>query len=146
MRCSQARKHIDLRAGTAQGALNARLEEHLNHCPACRQYQAQDGALGKLFDEAQLPDLPDWIHTRIIQQSREHDSRRVQFKHRGRWQMIPTLAAIAVSLYLGGLVGFSSFNFSATASTGNDSSYSNDTEYALFGESSLAESADTAGE
>ena len=146
MRCSKARQYIDLSSSALDRVRSDKLEKHLKQCAVCREYQAQDLKLGAILSSGLQVEFPQWIHQRIMQQSREHDSRRIRIRHRARWQAVPTLAAIAISLYLGGLVGFKSFSsVSADSDSGTSISTSN-SEYAIFGESSLVELVETDGE
>ena len=139
MRCAKARTYIDLSHGGLEEAKQARLEEHLSQCVSCRAYKAQDQALGAMIGKAPATEFPQWVHARIIEQSREHDPRRVHIKHLNRWKAVPTMAAIAFSLYLGGLVGSKSFTTGSSVSSSGTSSAQQITQYASFGESTLLE-------
>ncbi len=146
MRCTKARAYIDLRSGGLDTQRETKLQEHLTSCASCRLYQSQDAVLSAAIGTAPSVELPAWIHARIMDSSRQHDTSRVRIKHLGRWQAVPTLAAIALSLYLGGLVGSKSFTNNSTLAATAPFSQLQNSEYASFGESSLLESVDTDGE
>lgn len=142
MRCSKARRQIELKLDNELKQSHA-LELHLQHCGACRAYQAEAARLQMLLRNQPQSEFPGWLHHQIMDQAARHDSKRLHLKHSFRLQTIPALAAVALSLFIGVAIGKTAYrnvnplpaNAVEVYSQQNDTTDSR--ELAVFGESSV---------
>lgn len=125
MRCARYRHYLDLQLdGALEKAATVRLEAHLANCDSCKSYHEQGLKLKQLVQSAPQPEVPVWIHNRIIDQCRAHESQRVQIRKRSRLQLVPAAMAVMLSLVLGSLVGKNAFSVQLQSSqTSADSGY-----------------------
>lgn len=138
MRCSHARPMIITQLDNELSAKRSRtLQQHVVNCSSCLAYRLEMTKLNSRLSGSAPPELPGWIHHRIIAQTKDHDNRRVKSYRLLQLQKVPALLAIAFSLWMGGLMGtkvYNSINTSQTPKTLTANSAL--TEYTGFGESS----------
>ncbi len=138
MNCSKARHYLDLMLdGELKEGLIPMAELHLKGCPSCRSYYDAGKTLNQMLGMAPEAAFPEWLHQRILHQASQHEPQRIGFARRWKLQTIPALLAVAVSLYVGALMGVKAYAANtqtyATEATQSTESY----ELASFGESLL---------
>lgn len=110
MRCTRFRHKTDkLLDGALDTQAAARLQVHLEKCNACRQYYQEGLKLKELLLAQPNSEFPTWLHHRILDQCRAHETRRSVYQKRLRFQLVPAVLAVMVSLFLGSLVGKTAF-------------------------------------
>lgn len=133
MRCYTAKKLIDLWLDKElDESRSSALIQHLQKCPSCNAIAEKSRKINTMLSSDENPEFPSWIHNRIVDQARMHESTRKTLKRRYNLQTIPVSMAVLMSLYVGLLVGAKTFE---TVNTDNSSTQS--TEYVVFGENSL---------
>ncbi len=130
MRCFTAKRLIDpwLDKELKESRVNALLE-HLKKCPGCSQEAQQSQRMNQLLRTDFDPELPAWVHNRILADVRSHETKRRTYNYRYRLQAIPASLAVLLSLYIGMQIGISTFGTNQTTEA--------QTEYVTFGENTL---------
>lgn len=106
MRCSHARSMLITQLDNELSAKRSRtLQQHVLNCASCQAYRLELTKLNSRLSASAVPELPGWIHSRIIAQTHDHDKRRVKSYRLLQLQKVPALLAIALSLWMGGLMG-----------------------------------------
>ena len=137
MRCTKAQSYIITRlAGELSVHKNKSLQEHLQSCAACRDYEKEQIALDALLSGEQAPGFPTDLHTRIMS-SIKASSYQPAHGFKLMMRQVPAAAAIVFSIFLGGLIGMK-----AQASETQNKSITMEvpaskTEFASFGENSI---------
>lgn len=130
MRCSKAQRYIDLQLdGELQPKLQQHLQQHLAGCDACRGWQADARKMQLMLAQNPAPELPTWVHARIMDQVHRLDNKRPTFVRRFKLATATAAIAIMLSTWAGMEVGIKSFNDSTSSETS--------TAYSGFGENTM---------
>lgn len=118
MRCARYRKLIDLLLdGALERETVSQAEAHLKTCKGCRSYHDQGLRLRQLIQSSPRPQYPEWLHHRIMDECRRHESQRVTYQKRSRLQLVPAAMAVMLSLFLGSMVGKNAFETHNTSAS-----------------------------
>lgn len=99
MRCSKAQYLIELKLDNElPEAKEKALKLHLENCPQCRKYEADARELQQLLRNITMVEFPSWLHNRILDETVKHERKRVLNSFIVRWQTIPALVVIVLSL------------------------------------------------
>ena len=130
MRCSKAQRYIDLQLdGELQPKLQQHLQQLLAGCDACRGWQAEARKMQLMLAQNPAPELPIWVHARIMDQVHRLDNKRPTFVRRFKLATATAAIAIMLSTWAGMEVGIKSFNDSTSSETS--------TAYSGFGENTM---------
>jgi len=131
MRCAKVRKKlIPHQDKELAGGLTLHLEKHLRRCGSCRKYASELRRLDSLLQSDDDPQMPQWMHERIMHQIKSHEPQRLSFRRRWKLQTVPITLALLLSLYVGTLVGVKTFSY-------EPSEPSTESENISYGETSL---------
>lgn len=136
MRCSTAKRYINLQLdGEIKPEPQHRLKQHLAKCPACRSWQAEELRLYQLLSAKPVPEMPAWIHARIMDSVHRLDAKRSNFAHKFRLATAGVAIAVLISAWGGMEIGIKSFG---DANSPQDNSVA--TVSSAFGENTILES------
>jgi len=137
MRCSKAQRYIDLQLdGELKPHLQQHLQQHLAGCNACRDWQAEASRMQLMLAQNPAPELPSWVHPRIMDQIHRLDNARPSFVRRFKLATATAAIAIMLSTWAGMEVGIKSFNSTYTSETSTTTS----STYSGFGENTMLDS------
>ncbi|MCB5246017.1 MAG: anti-sigma factor [Candidatus Cloacimonadaceae bacterium] len=146
MRCSKAQYLIELKLDNElPEAKEKALKLHLENCPQCRKYEADARELQQLLRNITMVEFPSWLHNRILDETVKHERKRVLNSFIVRWQTIPALVVIVLSLIGGWAIGKSAYSKvnplpeNASAIYSNYLSQTDSLNLVVFGESTLME-------
>lgn len=137
MRCLKAEQLIiNQVAGELRPRLKFALNQHLEACLACRDFQKDQIKLNTMIFPASAPEFPSGLHARIMAEVSSQRAGQIHHSHLFT-QKLPVAAAMILSLYIGSLVGIKTYNSQnqSAAQTQEEES----TELATFGENSILE-------
>jgi predicted anti-sigma-YlaC factor YlaD len=146
VRCSKAQYLIELKLDNElPEAKEKALKLHLENCPQCRKYEADARELQQLLRNITMVEFPSWLHNRILDETVKHERKRVLNSFIVRWQTIPALVVIVLSLIGGWAIGKSAYSKvnplpeNASAIYSNYLSQTDSLNLVVFGESTLME-------
>jgi len=115
----------------------------VRQCTDCRELINQYQDINEAFKKSLRSEFPAFLHHRIMDTVKNRKAYYHKQAVRRRWQAIPATIAIALSFYLGSLVGFQTFSTQTTTST---TTTARSTELSSFGENSLVSNLYTTGD
>lgn len=102
----------------------------VRHCSVCRKLAEDYKRIDRSFQSTPQSEFPAYLHHRIMDRVKTEAVILHKREVRSRWQTIPVAIAIAMSLYVGSLIGISTiFDHSSATNT--------KTELYTFGENSV---------
>lgn len=106
MRCSKAEKLIILKLDNELNvALASKLEKHLTGCSRCKALATEYSLLQSKLNSIEPVEFPSWVHHRILDSVKTHESSRQGYRRKWRLQAIPVTMAVLASIYMGVLIG-----------------------------------------
>ncbi len=129
MRCKNARRLIDLALDKVPDQ-NSLLKQHLELCPKCKALYLHNQLMDQMLRVESSPELPEWIHNRIMDSVITHEPKRMTYRRRWSLQAVPAGMAVLLSLYVGILVGIKTFVPVQETTT-------QEIEYVTYGENTL---------
>lgn len=146
MRCSKAQFLIELKLDNELPKEKGKaLKLHLENCPQCRKYEAEARKLQQLLSTLPVREFPSWLHNSILEETVKHERKRMLNSYIVRWQTIPALIAIVLSLIGGWALGKTAYirvnplPENASVIYSNQVSQTDSLNLVVFGESSLME-------
>ena len=135
MRCSTAKRYINLQLDNELKAKHQHsLDRHLAKCSACRAWQAEELKLHAMLSAKPAPELPSWVHARIMDSVHHLDTKRPAFAHKLRLATAGAAIAVIVSTWAGVQIGIKSFHHSPNNRNNSISTFST-----YFGENTIME-------
>jgi anti-sigma factor RsiW len=113
--------------------------EQVRQCSDCRKLIDESRSFHRLYNVLPRQEFPAFLHHQIMDKINSREAARHHHAVRIRWQTVPAALAILMSLYVGSLVGISTFN----AQTGKNNPKS---EVYTFGETNVASNFYLSGE
>ncbi len=146
MRCSKAQYLIELKLDNEFPEEKGKaLKLHLRKCSQCRKYEAEARELQQLLCTYPIREFPSWLHNRILEETVKHERKRMLSGLIVRWQTIPALVAIVLSLMGGWALGKTAYSKinplpeNASVIYSNQASQTDSLNLVVFGESTLME-------
>ncbi len=135
MRCSTAKRYINLQLDSELKPKHQHsLDKHLAACSSCRIWQTEEQKLHGLLSAKPAPELPSWVHARIMDSVHRLDNKRPSFAYKLRLATAGAAIAVVISTWAGMQIGITSFK---NTSTTNDTSIA--TVSTDFGENTILE-------
>lgn len=135
MRCSTAKRYINLQLDSELKPKHQHsLDKHLVACSSCRIWQTEEQKLHGLLSAKPAPELPSWVHARIMDSVHRLDNKRPSFAYKLRLATAGAAIAVVISTWAGMQIGITSFK---NTSTTNDTSIA--TVSTDFGENTILE-------
>jgi len=146
VRCSKAQFLIELKLDNELPKEKGKaLKLHLENCPQCRKYESEAREMQRLLSTYPVQEFPSWLHNRILGETVKHERKRMLNSLIVRWQTIPALVAIVLSLMGGWALGKTAYSKinplpeNASVIYSNQASQTDSLNLVVFGESTLME-------
>lgn len=135
MRCSTAKRYINMQLDSELKPKHRHpLDKHLAKCSSCRAWQSEEQKLHTMLSARPAPELPSWVHARIMDSVHRLDNKRPSFAHKLRLATAGAAIAVVISTWAGMQIGIKSFDETNTTTDSSVAAVSAD-----FGENTILE-------
>jgi len=111
MRCSKAKRYLEKELdGELDIRFQAKLQSHLDKCPACKVFLADAQKLHLMLSNLPKPEFPSWIHGQIMDKVHRLEAKNPGFFRRYKLAPVTAMLTIVLSLWAGVKVGIVSYN------------------------------------
>ena len=102
MRCSKAKRYLEKELdGELDTRFQAKLQSHLDKCPACKVFLADAQKLHLMLSNLPKPEFPSWIHGQIMDKVHRLEAKNPGFFRRYKLAPVTAMLTIVLSLWAG---------------------------------------------